>query len=98
MRRRGVDDDLTNARGLQAAELGDLVLCRHHKLGAAAIEPVLQFIRGQQRGGRNDDDAELDRRQHGLPQRHHIAEQQQQMIAALQPLRAQEIGNLIGAA
>ncbi len=92
------DDDANEPVAAEAGEFRDLVLRRHHHLGAAAIEPVAQFVRRQQRGGGDHHDAELHRRQHGLPQRHDIAEQQQQMIAALQPLRAQEIRDLVGAA
>ena len=98
MRRRRTDDNTREIAAAEAGEFRDLILRRHHHLGAAAIEPILQFIRRQQRGRRNHHHAELDRRQHGLPQRDDIAEQQQQMIAALQALRAQEIRDLVGTA
>ena len=96
VRRRRTDHDANQIVAAEACELRDLILRGHHHPRPAAIEPVAQFVRGEQRGRGDHDDAELHRRQHGLPQRHDIAEQQQQMIAALQPLRAQEVRHLIG--
>ena len=90
------DDDAHQLIAAKTGELRNLVLRRHHRPRPAAIEPVAQFIRRQQRGRGDHDDAEFHRRQHGLPERHDIAEQQQQMIAALQPLRTQEVGDLVG--
>ena len=95
---RRADDDANETVVAKSGKFRDLILRRHHRPRPAAVEPVAQFVRRQQRGRGDHDDAELHRRQHGLPQRHDIAEQQQQMIAALQPLRAQEIGDLVGTA
>ena len=85
-----IDDDANQLIAAEASEFRDLVLRRHHDPGAAAIEPVVQFVGRQQRGGGNHHHAELHRRQHRLPERDDVAEQQQQMIAALQSLRRAE--------
>jgi hypothetical protein len=82
----------------EASKFRDLVLGRHYDPGTAAIEPVTQLFRRQQRGRGDHHHPELDCRQHGFPQRDDIAEQQQEMIAALEPLRAQEVSDLIGTA
>ncbi|MHC2619990.1 hypothetical protein ACVIW2_002022 [Bradyrhizobium huanghuaihaiense] len=84
--------------GAQACEFGDLILCCDDRPRLAAIEPVTQLVGGEQRGCGNHDDAELHRGEHRLPQRNHIAEQQQKMIAAPQALRAEEVRDLVGAA
>ena len=97
MLRRRADHDADQLLAAEAFEFRDLVLRRHHHLGPATIEPVAQFVRRQQRGGGDHHHAKLHRRQHGLPQRDDIAEQQQQMIAALETLRTQEVCDLIGA-
>ena len=94
---RGADDDPHQFVGTQLGKFCDLVLRRHHGPRTAAIEPILQFVRRQQGGCGDHDHAELDGRQHGLPQRHDVAEQQQQVVATLQPLRAQKIRDLVGA-
>ena len=88
----------TSSIAAEAGEFRDLVLRRHHDPGTATIEPVAQFIRRQQRGRGDHHHAELHCRQHGLPQRNDIAEQQQKMVAALQALRAQEVCDLVGTA
>ena len=95
MRGRGADHDPHQIFAAEARKLRHLILRSHHHPRPAAIEPVAQFIRGEKRGRRDHHDAELHRRQHGLPQRHDIAEQQQQMIAALHALRAQEVRHLV---
>ena len=51
--------------------------------GPAAVEAVEQVVAGQQRGRRDHHRAELHRRQHDLPQRHDVAEHQQDAVAAL---------------
>ena len=89
------DDDADQPVAAEAGKFRHLVLGRDHRPRLAAIEPVAEFIRRQQRGRGDYHHPELHCRQHGLPQRHDIAEQQQKMIAALQPLRAQKVGDLI---
>jgi hypothetical protein len=96
--RRRTDHNANKLITAEAREFRDLVLGRHHDPGTAAIEPVAQLIRRQQRGRGDHHHPELHCRQHGLPQRNDIAEQQQKMIAALEPLRAQEVCDLIGTA
>ena len=82
----------------ETGEFRDLVLRRHHGLCAAAIEPVAQLVRRQQRSRGNNHHPKLYRRKHGLPQRNDVSEQQQKVIAAFQTLGSQEISGLIGAA
>jgi hypothetical protein len=98
MRGGRADDDASEIVALQPGKFGDLVLRGHHRLGTAAIEPILQFIRCQQCRRRDHHDPELDRGQHRLPERHDIAEQQQQVVAALDALCAQKVRDLVGAA
>ena len=92
------DHDAHQIFAAEAGEFCHLVLRRDHRPRPSPIEPVAQFIRRQQGGGGDHDNAELHCRQHGLPERHNIAEQQEQVVAALQPLRAQEVCHLAGAA
>ena len=66
-----------------AAELGDLVRRRHDRLDVAALDAIGEVRLGQQRGGRDDDGAELDRSEHHLPQRGDIAQRQEDAVAAL---------------
>ena len=85
---RRTDHDADQIVAAEAGKLRDLILRGHHHPRLAAIEPVAQFVGRKQRGGGDHDHAEFHRRQHGLPQRRDIAEQQQQMITALHALRA----------
>ncbi len=61
----------------------------------AALEPVLQIVLCQQRRRRDHHRAELHRRQHHLPQRHDIAEHQQDALAALDAQRTQSVGDTV---
>ncbi len=63
----------------------------------APLEAIQQVGLREQRAGGNDHCAELHRRQHHLPQRHHIAEHQQDAVAALHAQRAQPVGDAAGA-
>ena len=63
----------------------------------AAIEPVAQVVGCQQRGGGNQHGAELDGREHDLPQRHLVAEHHQDAVATPDADVAQEVGNAVGA-
>ena len=60
-----------------------------------ALEAVAQVVGGQQRGGRDQHRAELDRRQHGFPQRQFVAEHQQDAVAAPHAQAAQVVGDLV---
>ena len=68
----------------------------NHKARAASGKAVLQIIAGEQRGGGDHHRAEFHRRQHHLPQRHNIAEHEQNAIPALHAKHAQPIGNAVG--
>ncbi len=59
--------------------------------GSAAIEAVDEIIARQQRRRRDHDGAQFHRRQHHLPQRHDIAEHQQDAVAAPDPERPQMV-------
>ncbi len=96
--RRSIDHDADQLFTAKACEFRNLVLRRHHDFGTAAVEPVPQLIGCQQRGGGNHHHAEFHRRQHRLPKRNDVAQQEQQVIAPLEPLRPQEVRDLIGAA
>ena len=61
----------------------------------AALEPVPQVVRRQQRGRGDHHGAELHRRQHRLPQRHDVAEHQQDALAAPHAERAQPVGDAV---
>ncbi len=95
---RCTNDNANQIAAAQIRKLRNLVLCRDHHPRPAAVEPILQLVRRQQRGRGDHHHAKLHRRQHGLPERHDIAEQQQQVIATPQALRTQKIRDLVGAA
>jgi 8-oxo-dGTP pyrophosphatase MutT (NUDIX family) len=59
----------------------------------AAREAVEEIVAVQQSRRRNDHDPELHRRQHAFPQRRHIAEHQQQAVAAADAEAAQPVGD-----
>jgi hypothetical protein len=61
----------------------------------APHEPIAQVVAREEAGGGDDDCAELDRREHGLPQRDLVAEHQQNAIVAPHALRAQPVRNLV---
>jgi hypothetical protein len=56
----------------------------------AALEPVPQVLRREQRRRRDDDRPELHRGQHDLPDLHAVREHHQDALAALDPVPAQE--------
>ena len=72
-----VDHDPNELLFAETGEFCDLILRGHHSSGSATVKPVVQFVWRQQRGGGDHHDAELHCREHRLPQRDHVAEQQQ---------------------
>ncbi len=92
------DNNFRESLATKTFELRNLILRGDDDLRLPAFQPVTQFVAGEQCRRRNGNDAKLHCRQHGLPQRHDIAEQQQEMIATLQAEIAQKIRGLVGAA
>ena len=64
---------------------------------AAASEAVEQVVARQQRRRRDHHRSQLDRRQHHLPQRHDVAQHQQDAVAPPHALGAQEVGDAVRA-
>ena len=65
-------------------------------LHVAAGDAISQIIGGEQRGGGNDDRAQLDHGQHGLPQRRNVAEHEQHAVATLNAKTAVVVSEAIG--
>ena len=63
---------------------------------AATFEAVEQIFAGQHCRRRNDDGAELDRRQHHFPEGNDVADHQQDRIATADTMAAQEIRHTVG--
>ena len=95
--RRRTRRDERDAVARQAGALGDLVLVGHDHARTAALDAVGQLLAGEQRRRRDHDDAQLHGRQHDLPQRRHVVEDEQEMVAAPEPLLAQIVGDLVRA-
>ncbi|KFB72305.1 MAG: hypothetical protein AW09_002513 [Candidatus Accumulibacter phosphatis] len=91
---RPTDGDARVVAG-QAAELVGVRVADDHMPHLATVETVAQVVGGEQRGGRRQHRAELDRGQHRIPQRYFVAEHHQDAIAAPDALRAQPVGNLV---
>jgi hypothetical protein len=66
-------------------------------LRAAAVEPVAQVGRGEQRGGRYDDGSELHRCEQRLPQLDLVAEHQDDPVAPGDTVGSQPVGHLVRA-
>ena len=94
-RRRGADGNACDAI-LKPRKFRRVGCVRHHETRAATGEAVLQIITGEQRRRGDHHRAELHRRQHHLPQRHNIAEHEQNAVPALHTKRAQPIGDTVG--
>ncbi len=88
---RVADGDAGDGR-IQPVELRRIGRGDDQVAHAAAVEPVLQVARGQQRGGGDHHGAKLHGGQHGFPQRHDIAEHQQDAVAALDAEGAEAVG------
>ena len=82
---------------LDLGELAGIARSCDDVADVAALEAVEQLVVADHRRCRHDDGAELDRRQHHLPERHDVAEHQQEAVAAADTVAAQEIGHLVGA-
>jgi hypothetical protein len=63
---------------------------------AAAVEPVGEFVVGEQGAGRDDDGPKLGRGQHRDPQRRDVAEHEQQPVAPAYAEIAEMVGQLVG--
>ena len=71
---------------------------RHDRVAdAAALEPVLEVRFGQERGRGNDDGAQFHQREHRLPQRTNVRQQQEHAVAARDAERAQVVRDLVRA-
>ena len=81
----------------QVLELVGVRLADHHMPDLAALDAVDEVFGGQQRGRGDHHRAELDRGEHGLPQRHFVAEHDQDALAALDALLAQPVGDAVRA-
>ncbi len=64
---------------------------------AAARKTIKQIGLREQGGGGDDDGAELHGGEHGFPQRHDVAEHEQDAVAAADAERAQAVGEPVGA-
>ena len=62
----------------------------------AALDAIGQIGTRQQGGGRNDHRTDLDRRQHGLPERDFVAQHQQDAITGTRAAPDQKVGDLRG--
>ena len=94
---RGAGRHEHHAVARQAGAFRDLVLVGHDHAGAAALDAIGQFLAGEQRRRGDHHDAQLHGGQHDLPQRRHVVEDEQQMVAAPQALLAQIVGDLVRA-
>ena len=91
----GADCDARHTR-CQPLEFRRIGGIGNHETRAATGEAVLQIIAGQKRGGGDHHGAELHRRQHHFPQRHDIAEHEQDAITTLHAKCAEPIGDAVG--
>ena len=78
----------------QRFELDRLGAGRDHVPHLAALHAVAQVFGRQQHRGRNQHRAELDRREHHLPQRQLVAQHHQHAVTALHAQTAQMVGDL----
>jgi len=68
-----------------------------HVPGLAAIEAVAQIGDGKQRGSGNHNGAQLECRQHDLPNRDQVGKLDDKAVTTANSLLAQEVRNLVGA-
>jgi hypothetical protein len=94
---RGAGRHEHHAVARQAGAFSDLLLVGHDHACAAALDAVGQFLAGEQRRRRDHDDTQLHGSQHDLPQRRHVVEDEEEMVAAPEPLLAQVVGDLVRA-
>lgn len=69
----------------------------HQVAHLAALDTVTQVIGVEQGSGGDDHGAQLERSQHGFPQRDIVAEHQQHAFAPAHTQGAQVVGHLVGA-
>jgi hypothetical protein len=81
----------------QAGELVGVRVADDHVPHLTPVEAVAQVVGSEQRRCRRQYRAELDRRQHRVPQRYFVAEHHQDAIATLDALAAQPVGDLVRA-
>ena len=95
--RGGFADRDAGGLGVEAFELGAVGGGGDDVFHAAAGEAVGEVGLVQQGGGGDDDGAELDGGEHHLPQRHDVAEHEQDAVAALHAEGAHGVGDAVGA-
>ena len=83
-------------RGIPGVEFRRVLARRDNVAHPATGDTLGEVAGGEQRRGRADHGAELHRRQHRLPQRDHVAEHQQDAVAALHAERPQAVGHPVG--
>ncbi|MCY1302341.1 hypothetical protein D9M70_519910 [compost metagenome] len=91
------DGDAAQVVG-QAVELAGIGTAGDHMADPAALQAVAQVIGGEQGGGRDQHGAELEGGKHDVPQRHLVAQHQQDALAALHAQLAQVVGHAVGTA
>ncbi|MCY1347415.1 hypothetical protein D9M69_335220 [compost metagenome] len=96
--RHRLPDADTGVVARQAVELRGIGAAGDDVADPAAVEAVAQVFGGEQGGGGDDHRADLERAQHDLPERHFVAEHQQDALAALHAELAQVVGDAVGAA
>ena len=80
---------------VELVEFPGLGRCRDDMARPASVEPVGEIVGCQQGRGRDDHGAQFHRRQHDFPQRHDVAEHQQDAVAAVDAESAQTVGDAI---
>ncbi len=65
--------------------------------GFAAIEAVAQIVDRKQRGRGDNDGAQLESREHDLPNRDQVGKLDDKAVTASNSVLAQEVRNLVGA-
>ena len=95
--RHGAADGDPRIVARQVGEFGGDVGTGDDVADAAAGKAIGEIVAGEQHGRRHDHGAELHRRQHAFPQRHDIAEHQQDAVAAADAEAAQRIGDAVRA-
>ncbi|MNQ49378.1 hypothetical protein D3C85_632880 [compost metagenome] len=96
-RHRLADADAGVVAG-QAVELLGIGAAGDDVADPSAVEAVAQVFGGEQGGGGDDHGANLEGGQHDLPERHFVAEHQQDPLAALHAQLAQVVGDAVGTA
>ncbi len=90
-------DDTDDLGTREALAFQELVALGQDGAGTATLDPVRQLVGREQGRGRDHHEAELHRRQGRFPERRHVAEQQEQVIAARESRAGEVIGELVRA-